>query len=50
MAHKWKCGNCGYALEADAPPDRCPSCGNICEFIDAECYIPDCGCNECKGE
>ena len=22
----WKCGNCGYMLEADTPPEKCPSC------------------------
>ncbi len=38
----WKCGNCGYTLEADAPPDRCPSCKEKCEFLDNTCYTPDC--------
>jgi len=38
----WKCSNCGYALEADAPPDQCPSCKEKCEFLDNTCYTPDC--------
>lgn len=38
----WKCGKCGYTLEADAPPDRCPSCKEKCEFLDNTCYTPDC--------
>ncbi len=40
---QWKCSNCGYALEADQPPDQCPSCKVKCEFIDVSCYIPECG-------
>jgi len=38
----WKCSNCGYTLEADAPPEQCPSCGEICDFINVSCYIPEC--------
>ena len=38
----WKCSNCGYQMEADAPPDECPSCKEKCEFVDNACYIPDC--------
>ena len=38
----WKCGNCGYEFEADAPPDTCPSCKEKCEFLDNTCYTPDC--------
>jgi rubredoxin len=38
----WKCGNCGYTFEADAPPDTCPSCKEKCEFLDNSCYTPDC--------
>jgi len=38
----WKCSNCGYALEADAPPNECPSCKEKCEFLDNTCYTPDC--------
>jgi len=38
----WKCGNCGYELEADAPPEKCPSCKEKCEFLDNTCYTPDC--------
>lgn len=38
----WKCSNCGYQLEADAPPDQCPSCKEKCEFLDNACYTPDC--------
>jgi len=39
----WKCSNCGYTLEADAPPVECPSCKEKCEFVDNTCYTPDCG-------
>lgn len=38
----WKCGNCGYELESDAPPEKCPSCKEKCEFLDNTCYTPDC--------
>ena len=38
----WKCGKCGYTLEADAPPGQCPSCKENCEFLDTTCYTPDC--------
>ncbi len=43
----WKCSNCGYTLEADAPPEQCPSCGERCDFIDVSCYIPE--CDACGG-
>ncbi len=23
----WRCGNCGYVWDGDAPPDKCPNCG-----------------------
>ena len=39
----WKCSNCGYQLTAEIPPDKCPSCEQVCAFIDIGCYIPDCG-------
>jgi len=39
----WKCKECGYALQADAPPEKCPQCKKKCEFVDVSCYIPDCG-------
>lgn len=38
----WKCQNCGYAFDADAPPNECPSCKEKCEFVDNSCYTPDC--------
>ncbi len=38
----WKCQKCGYTLEADAPPEKCPSCKEKCEFLDNTCYTPDC--------
>ena len=38
----WKCNNCGYQLEADSPPETCPSCNTKCEFLDNTCYTPDC--------
>ena len=39
----WKCSNCGYALDAPAPPEQCPSCKQFCEFVNVTCYTPDCG-------
>jgi rubredoxin len=39
----WKCGHCGFTLEAPAPPDKCPACGQQCEFVNVTCYLPDCG-------
>lgn len=39
---EWKCKECGYALTAEAPPDKCPACQKKCEFVDVSCYIPDC--------
>jgi rubredoxin len=42
MSH-WKCSNCGYRLEAEAPPERCPECRQACAFHDITCYIPECG-------
>ncbi len=38
----WKCSNCGYNLDADVPPNECPSCKEKCEFVDVSCYTPDC--------
>ncbi|MDF1592688.1 MAG: hypothetical protein P1P89_14320 [Desulfobacterales bacterium] len=38
----WKCKNCGYTLNAEAPPEQCPSCKEKFEFIDNTCYTPDC--------
>jgi len=26
MSHKWSCTNCGYVVDADTPPEVCPSC------------------------
>ena len=39
----WKCGECGYTLQARTPPDKCPSCDEECEFKDVSCYTPECG-------
>ncbi|WP_170291120.1 rubredoxin-like domain-containing protein [Neomoorella glycerini] len=41
--NKWRCSVCGYAFEGKAPPEKCPSCQSVCSFVDANCYIPDCG-------
>jgi hypothetical protein len=30
-------------LEADSPPDSCPSCHEKCLFVEVTCYIPECG-------
>jgi rubredoxin len=40
---QWQCSNCGYTFRAESPPDRCPSCNQVCSFKDVSCYIPDCG-------
>ena len=40
---QWKCSNCGYTIKEAKPPETCPSCKESCAFIDATCYIPDCG-------
>lgn len=39
----WKCSNCGYTLQAPAPPETCPGCNEKCAFIDVTCYTPECG-------
>lgn len=38
----WKCGECGHTLQAEAPPETCPSCNHKCEFKDVSCYTPEC--------
>lgn len=40
----WKCDQCGYTFEAlaDKLPDKCPSCGQKCTFLNVTCYTPDC--------
>jgi len=42
---KFQCSNCGYNLEqTEMPlPEKCPSCGQPCTWLDISCYIPDCG-------
>ncbi len=40
MANQWRCGSCGYRLEAETPPERCPACKQPCEFIDDNPYVP----------
>ncbi len=40
---QWKCEKCGYTLEAEKPPEKCPSCKEKCIFLNVTCYIPDCG-------
>ncbi|MDY7030610.1 MAG: hypothetical protein SVY10_01710 [Thermodesulfobacteriota bacterium] len=39
----WKCSNCSYTLDKEAPPEKCPSCKEKCAFIDVSCYTPECG-------
>ncbi|GFN23978.1 MAG: hypothetical protein IMW96_03670 [Thermoanaerobacteraceae bacterium] len=41
--NKWRCSVCGYAFEGEVPPEKCPSCRSACSFVDANCYIPECG-------
>lgn len=39
----WKCGGCGRTVQATTPPERCPSCGEVCDFKNITCYAPQCG-------
>ena len=39
----WKCSHCGYTLDAEQPPEQCPSCKEKCVFLNVTCYIPECG-------
>lgn len=39
----WKCSKCGHTLEAEKPPEKCPTCKAACEFLNNTCYTPDCG-------
>jgi rubredoxin len=39
----WKCNKCGNTINANSPPDLCPSCKVKCEYVDVTCYIPECG-------
>jgi len=41
---KFMCTICKYSIEGNTPPEKCPSCGNACSFVDATCYTPECGC------
>ncbi len=38
----WKCSKCGYAVEAETPPETCPTCKETCSFVNTACYTPDC--------
>lgn len=40
---KWICAECSYQIDAEAPPEHCPSCDKDCAFVDVTCYIPECG-------
>lgn len=40
--NSWMCEKCGYNMEADTPPEKCPSCNADCSFVDNSCYTPDC--------
>jgi len=31
---KWKCSICGYTVEGNEPPTKCPSCKNPKEFYE----------------
>jgi hypothetical protein len=42
MTH-WMCVKCGYYLQANLPPERCPGCNQVCIFNDVTCYRPECG-------
>jgi desulfoferrodoxin-like iron-binding protein len=36
----FKCTNCGFRFRGETPPERCPSCKEPCEFVDATDYVP----------
>jgi signal-transduction protein with cAMP-binding, CBS, and nucleotidyltransferase domain/rubredoxin len=42
MTH-WMCSHCGYYLQENLPPERCPGCNQVCIFNDVTCYRPECG-------
>jgi len=42
MTH-WMCSYCGYYLQANLPPERCPGCSQVCIFNNVTCYRPECG-------
>jgi len=39
----WTCSECGYTLQAKAPPGICPGCRKKCLFVESTCYTPECG-------
>jgi len=39
----WMCSECNYVFKAETPPDTCPHCRAKCTFVNATCYIPECG-------
>ncbi len=39
----WKCGACKFIFTAPSPPEKCPDCGEVCDFQNITCYTPDCG-------
>jgi len=43
MQNTWKCSKCGYTVQTDPPPEKCPACREKCEFLNVTCYIPECG-------
>lgn len=38
----WMCSECNSVIEAEAPPEVCPSCHVKCTFTNVTCYIPEC--------
>ena len=40
---KWQCVECGYFLEGEKPPEKCPGCKLPCAYTDVTCYRPECG-------
>ncbi len=39
----WKCGKCNLTFTAERLPEKCPMCGEKCDFLNVTCYTPDCG-------
>ncbi len=55
--NSWKCDSCGYLYDANEPPEKCPSCGQTCEFREVTNYVPkmeragrECKCDVCGTE
>ncbi|MDA3972126.1 MAG: hypothetical protein PF442_12325 [Desulfobulbaceae bacterium] len=39
----WKCGNCSRIEQRATPPEKCPGCGEVCDFKNVTSYDPEHG-------